>query len=506
MAKKRRAPHGAIDEAYWDGLDNTAKMIPAITTSRSPNVYRLTAVLFEAVDQNLLQAALERALSIMPSFSVKLHRGLFWYYFDTNTERPRVKPERTYPCRPIYRAGERGFLFRVTYYERRINLEMYHALTDGLGAISFMRLLVYCYFSLKDPERVPEDFIRCESDIVARDFGEDSFVHSASECRTDEGEQEREVDAYRIGGYRYDGTRLGVLTALLPVDAMLALSKRHGATLSEYLSALLIWSIYNTTYRRSSMKRPISVSIPVNLRGMFDSSTLRNFFGHVNVSVTPGRSASFDDILDVVKKRFECCMTREYFERQINAHVSIERIPGIKFVPLVIKNAVMRYFFKKNARLHTITLSNLGRITLPPMLSGKVERFEVAIGASDTHVKKVSLCSYENNLALTFSSTVDNNSLEQFMLSYLAREGVDVVVSSNETPAPVRDKAYEKTAKRERKSEKRASKKAEKASKKADKIAAKADEKARKLTAKAAKKSAKAEKRADKKRKRGETL
>lgn len=477
MAKERRAPHGAIDEAYWDGLDNTAKMIPAITTSRSPNVYRLTAVLFEAVDEDTLQAALEKALSIMPSFSVKLHRGLFWYYFDTNTEHPRVKKEHTYPCRPIYRAGERGFLFRVSYYERRINLEMYHALTDGLGAVSFLRLLVYCYFNLKNPECVPEDFIRCESDMIARDFGEDSFARSASDATASDAEKERETDAYHIGGYRYDGSRLGVLTALLPVDAMLALAKRYGATLSEYLSALLIWSIYNTSYRRTSSKRPISVSIPVNLRGMFDSSTLRNFFGHVNVSVTPERSASFEDILASVKLRFEKCMTREYFERQITAHVNIERIPGIKFVPLVIKNAVMRYYFKKNNRRHTITLSNLGRITLPPMLSGMVERFEVVICASDTHVKKVSLCSYENNLTLTFSSTIDSNSLEQFMLSHLAREGVTVVVSSNETPEPIRAAVLEKSEKREARARKRAEKYAARAEKKAVRAAKKADKK-----------------------------
>ncbi len=500
MAKKRRAPHGAIDEAYWDSLDNTAKMIPAITTSRSPNVYRLTAVLFETVDEDVLQTALEKALSIMPSFSVKLHRGLFWYYFDTNTERSRVKKERAYPCRPIYRAGERGFLFRVTYYERRINLEMYHALTDGLGALSFLRLLVYCYFNLKNPEQVPEDFIRREADTVARDFGEDSFARSASDSAADGAEGEREVDAYRIGGYRYDGSRLGVLTAILPVDAMLELSKKHGATLSEYLSALLIWSIYNTTYRRSSMKRPISVSIPVNLRGMFDSSTLRNFFGHVNVSVTPKRGASFEDILAAVKARFKRCMTREYFERQITAHVNIERIPGIKLVPLAIKNAVMRYYFKKNARLHTITLSNLGKITLPPMLSGMVERFEVIIGASDTHVKKVSLCSYENSLALTFSSTVDSNSLEQFMLSHLAREGVEVVISSNETSAPVRDGAAKKEARLLRKSEK----KAQKAVRKADKAAAKSNKKAKRAAAKSKKKEARAAKKADKRRERGE--
>lgn len=443
--RSKRAPHSGIDETYWDRLDNAAKMFPAITGTRSPNVFRLSAVLFDEVDCEALQKALEKALTIMPSFAVKLHRGLFWYYFDVNTERPVVREERAYPCAPIYRAGERGFLFRVTYYHKRINLEIYHALTDGLGAVSFLRLLVYCYFNCLHGDEVPEDYIRREADKLTRDFGEDSFALNVADCPERDAPTEREPDAYRIGGYRYDGTRLGVLSAMLPTDSMLELAKSHGATLSEYICALIIWSIYNTSYRRTSRSRPIVVSIPVNLRGMFESSTLRNFFGHMNVGVVPSRDATFEDILTETKKHFAECLTRGYFERQITEHVMIERIPGVKFVPLWLKNTIMRYFFNRSAKRYTITFSNLGKITLPTMISERVERFDVIIGGSETHVKKTSLCSYKNNLVLSFSSTVDNNSIEQFMLSYLAAEGMDVTISSNETPAPQKVKREKKT-------------------------------------------------------------
>ncbi len=463
MAKRcKRAPHSGIDESYWDRLDNAAKLFPSITSARSPNVYRLTAVLFDEVEPAALQTALEKALEIMPSFALKLHRGLFWYYFDVNNERPVVKPERSYPCSPIYRSGERGFLFRVTYYHKRINLEMYHALADGMGAVSFMRTLVYCYFNVLSGEAVPEENIRHEADAYMRDFGEDSFLVNVSDADIKRKNTEREPDAYRLGGYRYDGTRLGVLSAEIPADGLLALAKSHGATLSEYICALLIWSIYNTSYRSIAGKRPIAVSIPVNLRGMFESSTLRNFFGHINVGVVPKRGASFEDILELTKKRFSECLTKGYFERQITEHVNIERIPGVRFVPIWLKNPIMRAVYSRSAKRYTITLSNLGRITLPSVIADRVDRFEVIIGGSQTHVKKVSLCSYQNNLALSFSSTVDDNSLEQFLFSYLSRQGIDIIISSNETlpPEKVRrqkpSKAEKKAAKIIKKAEKRA--------------------------------------------------
>ena len=435
--KNNRSPHSGIDETYWNGLDNTAKLFPSVTPTRSPNVIRLCAVLFDEVDPAALQTALEKALAIMPAFALKLNRGLFWYYFDVNNERPIVTMEHTYPCAPIYRAGERGFLFRVTYYHKRINLEMYHALADGMGAVSFMRVLVYCYFNVISGSEVPEEDIRRESDEAARDFGEDSFVINSEECSSESGTKAvREPEAYRLGGFQYDGTRLGVTSAYIPTSALLELAREQGATLSEYVTALLIFSVFNTSYRRSLGKRPITISLPVNLRGMFASNTLRNFFGHMNVGVLPERGASFEDILAAVKERFSKCLTREYFERQIASHVKIERIPGVKFVPIWLKNLIMRGFYKSSEKRHTLTFSNLGKITLPPVIADRVERFEAYIGGSETHVKKTSLCSYGDSLTLSFSSTVDDNSLEQFLLSYLSRKGVPITVSSNETAPP----------------------------------------------------------------------
>lgn len=152
-------------------------------------------------------------------------------------------------------------------------------------------------------------------------------------------------EAFHIQGFKYDDTRLGVLTASLPTEKMLALAHEKDATMSEYMCALLIWSIMNTSYRRSMLNRPVVVSLPVNLRNMFGSTTMRNFFGHVSIGVRPRRGMTFDEVLSEVKERFDSCLTREYFERQIDANVGIEKIGPVKFVPVWIKDLVMRILF-----------------------------------------------------------------------------------------------------------------------------------------------------------------
>lgn len=57
-----------------------------------------------------------------------------------------------FPCRFIRQNKNRNYLFRVTYYKSRINLEVFHVLTDGMGGINFLRELTYQYLRLVHPE------------------------------------------------------------------------------------------------------------------------------------------------------------------------------------------------------------------------------------------------------------------------------------------------------------------------------------------------------------------
>lgn len=453
--RNKRAHHSPIDEAYWDKLDNAAKLFPAVTTTRSPNVFRLSAVLYEDVNPEKLQSAVEKAIDIMPSFAVKLNRGLFWYYFDVNTERPKVKKESKFPCSPIYKSGEKGFLFRVTYYNKRINFELYHALSDGMGAVTFFKLIVYCYLNGTHPDVISEHFITREGINAATDFDEDSFARNVIESTPAKPPEKDNNTAYHISGYKYDGTRLGVLSAIMSCDSLSNLAKKEGVTLSEYVCALLIYSVYNTTYKRGRRNLPIVISIPVNLRGMFDSNTLRNFFGHMNVSFMPTKNVSFEDVLLSVKNSFCENLKRENFEKQISDRVKIEAIPGVKFVPIGIKNIVLRHYYRNTEKLYTMTFSNLGRITFDNGADKFIERVEVINGGSETHVKKAALCSYNNKLVLTFTSTIDDNSFERFLLCFLVEQGIDISICSNETDPPKKEKRQGKALKSDNKVKKK---------------------------------------------------
>ena len=133
----------------WRKLDNSAKIFPMISTKKFSSVFRVSAILSEDIDESTLNEAVENVINEQISFKVRLRKGFFWHYLELNTKKPKVEIENDYPCRYIDKYENNGYLFKVTYYKNKINLDMFHSLTDGNSAIKFLEKIVYKYLDLK---------------------------------------------------------------------------------------------------------------------------------------------------------------------------------------------------------------------------------------------------------------------------------------------------------------------------------------------------------------------
>ena len=145
---KRWKDRKRVQGAGWRRLDNTGKLFAMVTGEDLSNVFRVSAVLAEEVDGARLQEALKQTLPEFQVFQVKLRRGFFWNYFESNTREPEVEPETPYPCRFIEPHSSQMYLFRVSFFKKRINFEVFHGLTDGMGAMNFLKRLVEHYLIL----------------------------------------------------------------------------------------------------------------------------------------------------------------------------------------------------------------------------------------------------------------------------------------------------------------------------------------------------------------------
>ncbi|MCD8324167.1 MAG: hypothetical protein LUC32_04330 [Clostridiales bacterium] len=429
--RRKREPEerGRSKEIRWAKLDNTAHLFPAIAGEGMTNVYRVAIYLKEDIVRETLQEALEIVLPKFSIFNCRLRQGFFWYYFEENGKKaPTVVEETTYPCQYMDEKRNRNYLFRVTYYGHRINLEAFHVLTDGTGAFYFLKELAYQYLRLAHPELREKygDGLSSQTSLNT----EDSFLQNFKKSRISGGYKAGR--AYLLKGPLFPRGKMGILHGHMPVEEVKQAAKRHGATLNEYLVAVFIWSAYQAYLKGMPSRNQLSVSVPVNLRPYFNSVTTKNFFVMVTAIFHPKEeNQSFEDVIESVKTSLREQMTREHLEEVLSYNVTGEQMMILRTMPLVFKNPGLRGVYNMHARANTATVTNMGNITVSEPYQEYIERFDVLLSRSKGQNLKMALSTYNGTLSATITSAMKDTRLQRVFFRYLASQGISVTIESN---------------------------------------------------------------------------
>ncbi|WP_207204809.1 hypothetical protein [Neobittarella massiliensis] len=404
----------------WQRLDNAAKIFPSNSTKRDTKVFRFCCELTEPVDPVLLQPALEATLESFPLYRAVLKRGLFWYYFEQSDLPATVQPELAAPCQPLYIKGQKNLLFAVTYYRCRINLEIYHALTDGTGAMNMLQLLVSHYLALRHPEDFPHGRAAIPYDASMAQRMDDSFYKYYSGRRHP---RQKEPNACQISGSRLAENRIRVTEGVLSVRQLLDLAHQYDCTLTIFLTAVFLqatsWEI-----PQKALKKPVVASVPVNLRQYFHSQSARNFFGVINVGYDfLHGSDQLAAIIASLKADFARELTREKLEQRMDSFGALERNPFIKLVPLSLKDPVLHLAGWASGQKNTVAISNVGKVKLPPALQPYVRLFSVFVS---TEKVQVCLCSCGDALTASFTSPFASTEIEKNFFRILTGMGAAV--------------------------------------------------------------------------------
>lgn len=413
----------------WDKLDNTAHLFPVIAGEQMSNVYRISVTLKEEIQQEILQEALNIVLPKFDLFNVRLRRGIFWYYFEENVKKaPKVIKEETYPCRYIVQNKNRSYLFRVTYYNRRINLEVFHVLTDGMGAINFLKELTYQYLRLAHPElnrQVGGDSLSSETSLNR----EDSFLKNYKQSHKKGYKTER---AYLLKGEKYKSPEFGVIHGYLNLPQLKEVCKEKGVSINVYLVAVFVWSVYQEYLHGMPNKKPIRVAVPVNLRPFFNSVTTKNFFTMVSAEFLAEKNIyTFEEVLEIIKESLKQQINKEHLEELFSYNVSNEKMLIARAVPLVFKNIAMRSVYTSAALANTTTITNIGNIMLQEEYEPYVEQFHAFLAMSKGQNLKGTICSYKDTLVFTFSFVLKDTSVQKAFFRKIASDGIEVAIESN---------------------------------------------------------------------------
>ena len=418
--KKKRL---RIQGAAWRRLDNTAKLFAAVSGEDLSSVFRISAVLKEKVDPELLQRALVRTLPEFENFRVKLRKGFFWYYFETNNRNPGVEEEQSAPCRFIDPHRGARFPFRVSYYGCRINFEVFHGLTDGLGALRFASRLTEHYLELvkKLPVMVQErEFSPLREDDYLRHYRKLPHRHYNSR------------PAIAIQGEFLPFDQMAVLQGTIEVSALKTECRKVGVSITKYLAAVLLWAIIQTETDGKTLKRPVALNLPVNLRSFFESETLANFFAVVNISWAAGKAPeALEEVIASVSRQMDEQIVKERLEETISYNVSNEKKWYVRAIPLFVKHLAMQLIFLHTSRAHTMTFSNIGPAQVREELKDSIEGFQLLVGASPKQRMKCGAVAYDGKLCLSFTSAMAENRLPEFFFHFLEEKGIRVERESN---------------------------------------------------------------------------
>lgn len=431
---KKCLPKDNDRKLRWMHLDNAAKIYPAAATSRWNNIYRLTATLTEEVDREVLQSALDVTVRRFPSIAVKLKRGAFWYYLEEIKKAPTVQNEKSYPLVRMPLDDIRHCAFRVLIYKKRIAVEFFHALTDGNGGLVFLKTLVAEYLTQKYDLKIPNEHgILSRLDWPKEEELEDNFPKNKAPV----GKSRQESDSYRILGEKEEDGFCHVTTFMLKPKELLDVAHGYGVTLTALVAAIFIKASINL--QREDIKKlrhmkKVKVLIPVDLRRIYNSKTLRNFALYVTPGVDPRLGEySVEELAKIVHHRMALDITEKNMSARIYTNVHDEERMILKLTPLFLKNIVMKIIFMLvGEKKSTLSISNLGLVKLPSPMDEYVDRFDFVLSVQSTAPYNASLISYKDNLNLSIIRNIKEPRLERALHCVMRDLGIHVKVESND--------------------------------------------------------------------------
>ncbi len=417
----------------WMRLDNAALIYPAVMNRNWAALFRVSAELTEPVDPIDLREAVARVMKRFPFFSVRLRRGMFWFYLEHTDTLPDVAEDVGYPCRRMRPDKGGAPALRVCYYNKRIAAEFFHVLTDGTGGLVFLQTLVAEYLALHCGAVIPRGgmLLSCGEPPRATE-AEDGFSRNVGQAAA----SRREPMAYRIRGTDESDGYINVTCGAMDAALLRQKAREKGVSLTQYLTAVLILCI-DGMQRKTVPQRfcsPVKVCVPVNLRRFFQTGSLRNFSSYVNPGIDPRLGVySFDETLSAVHHFMAMEATAKPLLAKITTNVLTERNPVLRVMPLFIKNAAMRLVYSRvGDRVSSTCLSNLGAVALPPEMERHVTRMDFILGPLASNRVCAAALSCKGTLRINFTRTIEEAELERAFFSRLVELGIPVTIESNQ--------------------------------------------------------------------------
>lgn len=416
----------------WYRLDTAALIFPAVARKNWRNVVRFSATLHEPADPEILQRAVDDLKLRFPSFYVSLRRGAFWYYLEESSERVLVQSDYAYPLTLMSGKEMRRNCLRVLYHRNRIAVEYFHVITDGRGGTIFMSSLIARYLEIKHGIKIPEEGAVLDCTVPPQpDELEDSFLKHSAEIAV----VEREPLAYLVEGEEEPEGFLNLITGILNTSQLVDCAHKYKVTVTAFLAGVMTECLIAMQDQETPKKRqkPVKITIPIDLRQLFQSRTLRNFALVLNLGVDPRYGDySLEDLCKIIYHQLYAEATPQYMAAKIAANVLPQKVAAVRLAPVFLKNYIMnQVYLRRGERCGCLNITNLTELKLPEEMAPYIERVEMVISPQRSYPNNCAVISFGGKTYINMIRNIRESELERRFFSRLVELGIAVDIESN---------------------------------------------------------------------------
>lgn len=420
------------EKAIWYKLDLSAIVYPTLQRKDFSSVYRLSVLLKEEINPQLLQKAVDLTLKRFPTYKVAMRKGLFWRYFEPNNRPgPFVQKDVRNFCMPMSFHAENRYLIRIYYYHNRISLEAHHSLGDGNGGMCLLSTLTAVYLRLCGHTISTGYGVLNIDDTPTNGEMEDAYMKYSNLKYKPPRPTEK---AYLVRGTKEAAFTLNVIDGIMSAKEVKKVAEKYNATITEYFNAVLLYSLLQKQKKEFHIKlKPVKLAMPINLRRFFPSETLRNFITMIYPSVDPRLGDySFEEIVTHVHHYMHLYIEEKYLRGDITTNAAAQRNPISRITPLFLKDFIVRTFYTNvQDKNSSAGLTNMGVLKVPDDMKQYIERFDIYMGVPYSPRTNCAIISFEDTLTINFASCIVESDVERYFFRKLVEDGIHVTIESN---------------------------------------------------------------------------
>jgi NRPS condensation-like uncharacterized protein len=414
---------------FWFALDNAAKIYPAVISDNITSVLRITVVLKQPVKIKQLLKAVLRAERRFPYLCVQLREGFFWYYLEHLPRHIPVEADVYQLCR---RFPNESLLMRIPVKNRSINIECSHILTDGTGALELLKTILIFYAD-ECGLAVPPEYQSGRSAVVSEEEYEDAYIRY---FKAEIPPMVKRSKAFHLPFPLKSSPRFERLNAVISLEQIKKISQDKGVSITVYLVAVYLYILQEISeglngtgkYKRNKKLR---VQVPVNLRNIFPSKTMRNFtlFVMPEIDLRLGHY-SFDEILKSVYHQTKLETDEKLINKNISRNVGSEKKLYIRGIPLFLKSLILRLkYYSLGTSQYSGVITNLGKIELPDETGSLVDYFIMTPPPPNKMLKiNCGVAGFSEKLTLSFGNITQSQEFEERFLQFLEKRNISAEI------------------------------------------------------------------------------